>query len=213
MTPDTGLSANTLVTGVIFLFTVTLLTACGQGEKPVIQEVEAETAVAPLVVKDWYPSPKHPPGLPGGFSSLQNQQSRQFDAQSASQAFTGSQPWAVATDAQQPAVIVFQDQEYVLAQPQQRWSYQQPVTRPAQAGHPLQQSYAVPESQYVQRPWGNATFAEDHSQSNASLESWPPGNNYAPARMPAAGGYPANNSGQYWTVPPANYYGNVWQYP
>ena len=210
MTPDAGLSANILVTRVIFLFAVTLLTACGQGEKPVRQEVEAETAVAPLVVRDWYPTLKHTPGLPGEFSSLQNQQSSQMDAQSASQAFTRSQPWSVPADAQQPAVIVFQGQEYVLAQPQQRWSHQQPAPWTTQPGHPPQHSYVVPESQYLQRPWGNATFAEDHGQSNTSLESWPPGNNYAPAGMPAASGYPANNSGQYWTMPPANYYENVW---
>ena len=30
------------------------------------------------------------------------------------------------------------------------------------------------------------------------------------AGVPAAGGYQKQNGGQYWTVPPANYYGNVW---
>ena len=203
MTPDAGLSANTFVTRVIFLFTVALLTACGQGEKPVRQEAQAETADAPLAVRDWYPTPKHKPGMQGSFSSPMNQQSAQMQSQPANQANAQSQPWSVAPQqpayVQQPSVIVFQGQQYVPAQPQQPWSYQQPVTQPTQ-----------PWYQPQQRPWGNATSAEDQGRSNASLESWPPGNIYAPARTPAAGGYPANNGGQYWTVPPANYYGNVW---
>jgi hypothetical protein len=214
MTPDAGLSANTFVTRVIFLFTVALLTACGQSEKPVRQEAQAETADAPLAVSDWYPTPKHKPGFQGSFSSPMNQQSAQMHSRPANQANAQSQPWSVAPQqpayVQQPPVIIFQGQEYVPAQPQQRWSYQQPVAQPTQPWYQSQQPYAVPGSAYVQRPWGNATSAEDQSQSNASLESWPPGNIYAPARTPAAGGYPANSGGQYWTVPPANYYGNAW---
>ena len=136
MTPDNGSSANTLVTRVVLLFTVILLAACGQGEKHVKQEAEAETASAPLIVEDWYPSPKHTRGLASDFSSLQNQQSRQMDTQPANQAFTRTQPWSVAANVQQPATIVFQGQEYVLAQPQQHQSYQQPVPRPAQGWHP-----------------------------------------------------------------------------
>jgi len=216
MTPDAGLSANTFLTGVIFLLTVALLTACGQGEKPVRQEAQSETAVAPLAVKEWYPTPKHRPGLQGGFSSPPNQQTAQSHSWTANQGNSQSQPWSVAPQqpayVQQPPVIVFQGQEYVPAQPQQPqqpWSYQQSV-QPTQPWYQSQQPYAVPGSQYVQRPWGNAASAEDQRRSNAALESWPPGNIYAPAGTPAAGGYPANSGGQYWTAPPANYYGNVW---
>lgn len=214
MTPDAGLPANAFTTRVIFLITVALLTACGQGEKPVRQEVEVEPVVAPPVARDWYPSPKHMPKPQGTFSSTLNQQSAQSHSQSAKQAYVQSQPWSVTPQqpayTQQPPVIIFQGQEYVPAQPQQRWSNQQAVTQPTQPWSQAQQPYAFPGAEYVQRPWGNPTPAEDLGGSNASIEAWPPGNFYAPARLPAAGAYPGNNGGQYWTLPPANYYGNVW---
>ena len=199
MTPDAGLSVNTFVTRFIFLITVALLTACGKSDIPVRKEKSVETAVAPVVEKEWYPTPAHAPGQQGSFSSPLNQQTAQMQSQPANQAY-----------AQPPPVIVFQGMEYVPAQSQQPWSYQQSVPGSTQPWPRPQQPYHVPESQYVQRPWGNANSAEDQGRSNFSQQSWPAGNYYAPAQMPAAGGTPDNKSEQYWTVPPANYYGNVW---
>jgi len=212
MTPDAGLSANNFVTRVIFLFTVALLIACGQNEKPVRLETPVETAVAPLTETEWYPTSKHAPGLQGSFSSSLNQQAAQMQSQPANKIEAHSWSGAPQQPAyvQPPPVIVFQGQEYVPAQSQQSWSYQQPVPGPTQFWYQPQQPYAAPGSQYVQRPWGNNTSAEDQGGTNTSQQSWPPGNFYAPARTPAAGGYPAYNSGQYWTAPPANFYGNVW---
>jgi hypothetical protein len=207
MTSDAGLSANTFVTRVIFLFTVALLTACGQSEIPVRQETLVETAVAPLVETEWHPTPRHAPGLQGSFAAPLNQNVAQAQPQPANQAYGQSHQWSGAPQqpvyAQPPPVIVFQGQEYVPAQSQQPWSYQQPVPGPTQPWYQQQQPY-------VQRPWGNTSSAEDQGQSNTSQQSWPQGNFYAPVRTPAADGYPAYNSEQYWTAPPANYYGNVW---
>ena len=211
MTPDAGLSVNTFVTSVVFLFAAALLGACGQSEKPVRQDVPAEAVVAPLAVEEWYPTPKHMSRSQGDFSSPLNQQSAQMHTQTTNRA--NAQPWAVAPQqpafADPPQVIVFQGQEYVPAQSQQRWSNQAPVVQPLQPWYQPSQSYAAPNSGFAQRPWGNVTVTGERSRANKSLGSWPPGNVYAPAGMPATGGFPANDAGQYWP-PPANYYGNVW---
>jgi hypothetical protein len=218
MTPEAGLSANAIVLRVIFLFTVALLAACDRVKEPASQDLQAETGVVPLPVREWHPTPKHMSTPQGNFPLSATPSSPVMSPQLSGQGHTPQQPWAVA--AQRPVymqpspVIVFQGQQYVPAQQQQGWTYQQPVTQPAQPSYQPQQPYAVSGPRYAQRPWGNtAATSEDNSRSNASLESWPPNTHYSPAGIPASGGYPGWNTGSYGVVPPANYYGNVWQYP
>lgn len=214
MTPEAGFFANTFVLRVILLFTVALLGACGQSEKTVREDMQAEAEVVPLDVRQWYPNPKHVSSPQGGFSPPVNQPFPSIPPQPANQGYASQAPWPAA--AQQPGyvqpapVIVFQGQQYVPAQSQQGWSYQPPATQSTQPWQLPQQPFAVFAPQYGQRPWGNVAVPNDTGRANTSQESWPPNTYYSPAGVPAAGGYQKQNGGQYWTVPPANYYGNVW---
>lgn len=216
MTPETGSSASTSVTRVIFLFAVLMTAACGQGEKPVRQDVQPEKETVPLAVKEWYPSPKHASQPQGQPSFTASQLSAPMPAHTINPGYTTQHSWGTPVQQQQPAsaapppVIVFQGQQYVPVQPQQGWSYQQPVTQPSQPWYQPRQPYAVSVPQAVQRPWGNAMVLENHNQPGAQLQTWPPGNYNAPAWGTNYGAVPENNGGHYWTLPPANNYGSVW---
>jgi len=207
MTPEAGLPANLFVPRVILLFTIVLSAACGQSEQPVSQDIQPETDVVPLVVKQWYPTPKHKSRLQGNLAPPVNQPFPLIPPQPVTQDYAPRSPWPAAVQqpqyAQPSPVIVFQGQQYVPAQTQQGWNPQQPAQS-------WQQPFAGFESQFGQRPWGNATAPVDKERSSVWSESWPPNTYYSPAGIPAAGGYQNQNGGQYWTVPPANYYGNVW---
>jgi len=160
MTPEAGFFANTFVLRVILLFTIVLLGACGQSEKTVREDVQAEAEVVPLAVRQWYPNPKHMSRPQGGFTPPVNQQFPSIPPQSVNQGYASQAPWPAA--AQQPGyvqpspVIVFQGQQYVPAQSQQGWGYQPPATQSTQPWQLPQQPFAVFAPQYGQRPWGNA---------------------------------------------------------
>jgi hypothetical protein len=183
MIPGTGLSANTVVVRIIFLFfTVALLGACDDDNGPVKQQVQGKASEPSLPVKEWYPRPKHMSQPQTYFRQPVTQPQQMMSSQSPNQGAVSQGTWAMpATQpvyTQPPPVIVYQGQQYVP----------RPWGDPAGADVKKQTN----------------VYSETWPPNNY----YSPGG--VPA---TGGGYTGWDTGQYGAVPSTGYYGNVWQYP
>lgn len=212
MIHEAGLSANIVVLRVILLFTVALLSACDDDDKLVEQQTETVAKEPPLPVKEWYPSPKHMQ-QPRAYMHPSAIQPRQMmPAQPLNQGAVSQQPWAVtvpqAVYPQPSPVIVYPAPQYAPPAQHWGWTYQQPAVQAPQPWSPAQP--VVPGYQYVPRPWGNISGANDNRQADTYSDSWSPNSYYSPGGAPAGGSNNIWGTGQYGTVPYGGYYGNVW---
>ena len=219
MTHEAGLSTNIVVLRVILIFTAALLSACANDDKLVEQQTEIEAEEAPLPVREWYPTPKHMQQPQAYIHPSAIQPGQMMPAQPPNQGAVSQQPWAVkvpqAVYTQPSPVIVYQAPQYAPQAPQYApqaqqwgWTYQQPAVQAPQPWTWTQP--VVPGYQNVPRPWGDITGANNNRQADTYSGNWPQNSYYAPGGAPASGSHNVWGTGQYGTVPPGVYYGNVW---
>lgn len=202
MIQHSGSFKSTWIIRLLFLLTVTLISACENNDEIIKPQIQSEESEAPLPVREWYPVSRYRQ-QPTAYAPVQAMQPQAVMAPPVYQGNVVQQPWVV------PAPIPVYSAPQPVYPPQPSVTqYQQPqVWRGQQPVAPQYQPQYQYQYQYVPRPWGEP----NSNQGAAATQAWPQGGYSTPWGVPVTGstfnGAATPPTGQ---VPGTVYYGHVW---